>query len=142
MIERGDRIHIAVERNDIGETRKHGADGAIAFGALTMDDVRVQRAQFPSGRPDAALVKRAHPSDLWDKQFVIPDVVGEFFGRLHRLLDAGDNVDFMFGHCRQSLQQRFGRGAEGDIGIGIIPVVLALVGGKNGDTHSGNGQFD
>jgi hypothetical protein len=48
-------------------------------------------------------------------------------------------VNLGLGDHRQSLQQRGGRGTEVRLGIAVILVRLAVVGGQDDDAHKGRG---
>ena len=60
----GNQPHVAVNGQHVGKAGENGADGAIAFRALAVDDVRLDFVQFFPRRADAALIKRAQPADF------------------------------------------------------------------------------
>ena len=62
-------------------TRVDGAHGAIAFGALAVNKVRLDLLKFAAHGPNAALVSRAQPSDLRDVQGMKENVVRDLGGR-------------------------------------------------------------
>ena len=48
------------------KSRQHGAESAVAFRALPVNDVRLDFLKFFPRRADAALIKRAQPADFRD----------------------------------------------------------------------------
>jgi hypothetical protein len=69
---------------------------------------------------DATLISRAQPADFGHEQAMEKNVVRQFFGRPHGLLEDGNNMDIDIGQLRQSLQQRLRRRSEVGHGWGII----------------------
>jgi hypothetical protein len=101
-----------------------GAHGAIAFGALAMDEMGLNFPEFAAHGPDAALVSRAQPSNLRDVQGVKEDVVRKFGGRpAWHLLETRYDMDLdVASQCLEALEKSFGRRAEDR----IVQMILSL----------------
>jgi hypothetical protein len=119
----------------IGKARKNRAHGAIAFRALSVNNVRLDCMKFFPRRTDATLVGRAHPTDFGNEQAVKPNIISQFPGRWHGLLGAGNHMDFNFRQRGESLQQRLRRCAEVRSGLPIITKSLPVVRCDNGGFH-------
>ena len=89
----------------VWESGRHGADAAIEFRSLAMNDVWLESFQLRARGPDAPLIKRSHPTDLWDDQAVKENIGRQFFGRLHWLADARNHVHLRFRKVGETLKQ-------------------------------------
>ena len=135
VFDAGDEAHVAVDRQHIRPAREDGAQRAIAFGALAMDEIRLEFPQFFSDRADATLIEGFQPAAFRHVQAVKPDVVRDFLLRLHRVLGAGNHMRFEVRHAREALQQCVRRGAERGDGVRVILDVFPDVGGQEGKLH-------
>src|SRR5438045_3807961 len=96
----------------IGQSGKNRTNATIKFRSLAMDNIRLDLLEFLSRRPNAAQVKRPHPTELRYVETVKERIRSHFFGRNHRHSGARDHMDFKVGKVSQSLEQCFRRGAK------------------------------
>ena len=66
----GDRAHVAVNGQHVRKTGEGGAEAAVQFRALAVDDVGLDFMQSFFCRTNAALIECAHPADFRDVQAV------------------------------------------------------------------------
>ena len=64
-----------------------------------------------------------------------PDVVRQFFRRLHALLQAGDNMNLHAGQARKTVEQRGGAAGQTGRHFGVAPITFAEVHGQEGNFH-------
>ena len=67
--------HVAVNRENVGKSRKYGRKSAVPLGALTVNQIRADFFQKAAGCEDAAEISGAKPSPLGDIMAVKPDIL-------------------------------------------------------------------
>ena len=130
-----------------GKSRQHRAKSREPLGPLPVDDVGPDFAELAPDGASAALVAGAEPADARDMQTVEKNIVGQLLRRLHRIMGAGDDVNFHFPRqFLEALQERLGRRTEPRHGILVIPELVTIVADqesgfdKMGKEKSGGGR--
>src|SRR5271165_2598434 len=71
----GDEAHVSVQRNDVWVAAKHGADSAIPFCSLTMDNVRPDFSELSANSENASKLARFEPPKARDNCRVIENIL-------------------------------------------------------------------
>jgi len=143
LVDAGDEPHVAVDGEDVGVTGEGGGEGAVAFGALAVDEVGADGLELAADGADAADIGAAEPAGFGDDGGVEIDVGAELGGGGDGLLGAADEVDFaLVREGGEAFEQGGGGGAEERAGFGVFAEFVPVIGDDDGDFEgSGHGGF-
>jgi len=128
--------HISVQRNDTGKPGKNGADCAVWFRPLAMDDVGSYPPKALSRGTDATLVGRSKPADFRDVLAVKPDVPSQLWRSIDGLSRWRNNMHLDFRHTCKTIQDRLWSRPKMGLWVFVVIRNPPVVRGQEGELHA------